>query len=210
MARFVICGLVGVCVALSGCAALSNGGSGGKAHSTAAQQSSVAADNPFAGESARAQLNDGYSSLYSQLQGLSKADRIFYVKVESDDVQRVAEDVTGYSSDLSTRLETLSGQFPALDIHRQTTPPIIQATHKAQLKGTLKLFAPVIGKTGKAFERGLLIRLLGAMDQQRYLTQTLAAQETDPALKQIMQGASARFAQLFDEINTLLNARFYG
>ena len=162
-----------------------------------------------ADESPREQLNDGYSSLYSQLGGLSEVDKIFYVKVESDDVQHVVEDVTDYSGQLAQRLETLSGQFPALDIHRVTTPPIIKATHTAQRKGTLKMLAPVVGESGKVFERDLLVRLLGAVDLQRYLTQVIAEREPDPALRQVMQNASQHFGQLYDEINALLTRRFY-
>lgn len=49
-----------------------------------------------AGErSARENLNDGYSDLYASAQGPAKVDKMFYVKIESDDVQRVVEDVTG-------------------------------------------------------------------------------------------------------------------
>lgn len=199
------CGLL-VCLlstGLSGCAVLHHGSS------ATAEDAAPTASGSTAAETPRQQLNDGYSSLYSQLQGLSKVDDVFYVKVESDDVQQVVEDVTDYSGQLAGRLVALSGQFPALDIHRVTTPPIIQAVHKAQRDGTLKKFAPVVGQSGKVFERGLLIRLLGAVDQQRYLTQVIAEREPDPALKKIMQNASGRFGQLFDEINHLLNVRFY-
>lgn len=205
MRLFIPCGLfvLALSAALSGCAAMHGGAS------AAASEVAPTAAGSTASESPREQLNDGYSSLYSQLTGLSKVDKILYVKVESDDVQHVVEDVTGYSGQLAQRLVKLSGQFPALDIHRVTTPPIIKAVHKAQRDGTLKRFAPLVGQSGKTFERGLLIRLLGAVDLQRYLTQVIAEREPDPALKQVMQNASSHFNKLFNEINKLLNSRFY-
>lgn len=199
MNRYVVVALAATM--LSGCAVLHGSNTSADAAPTAR--------GATGDESAREQLNDGYSSLYTQLNGLSQVDKIFYVKVESDDVQHVVEHVTDYSGQLAQRLETLSDQFPALDIHRVTTPPIIKAVHKAQRKGTLKMLAPVVGESGKAFDRDLLIRLLGAVDLQRYLTQVIAEREPDPALAQVMQNASHRFGQLYDEINTLLTRRFY-
>lgn len=188
-------------VAVTGCAALP-GGDG-------PQASGSVGTNSEAGETRRDQLDDGYSALYSQLDGIAQVDKILYAKVESDDVQRVVEDVTGYCGQLAERLVTLSDQFPALDIRRDYMSPVIKAALEAQKKGTLKTFAPVVGKSGKVFERGLLIRLLGAVDQPRYLTQVLADQEPNAALRQIMQNASQHFAGLFDEINDLLTKRFY-
>ncbi|MDA3919807.1 MAG: hypothetical protein PF501_03845 [Salinisphaera sp.] len=147
--------------------------------------------------------------LYTQLDGLSKVNEILYVKVESDDVQRVVDDFAGYSGRLGKRLTTLSKQFPALDIHRDHTPAILKAAYEAQKKGLLKMFAPVVGASGKVFERGLLIRLLVAADEERYLTEELGEREPDPVLSEIMQHASQRFVGLSNEINALLKKRFY-
>ena len=186
-------------IALGGCANLGDG------------QGSTASHPAFnAGpQSARDHLNDGYSDLYSSAQGLAQVDKIFYVKIESDDVQRVVEDVTHYSGQLAQRMEQLRRDFPALALDRQTTPPLLKAADKAQKKGTLKRFAPVVGTSGKAFERGLLIRLLGGVDKLHYLAATLAQREPNPALSRIMTNASARYAGFYDEIGALLNKRFY-
>jgi len=171
----------------------------------------ASAEPPFtaAGASARDQLNDGYSDLYATADALSQVDRIFYVKFESDAVQRVVQDITQYNGQLAKRLSALTSDFPALDIGRQTAPPIIRAAREAQKKATLKRFAPVVGASGAAFERGILIRLLGAVDQQHYIAATLAAREPVPALSKIMGHAADRYAGLYDEIDTLLKARFY-
>ena len=162
-----------------------------------------------ASSSLRDQLNDGYSKLYATADGLSQVDRIFYVKIESDPVQRVVENVTGYSGELATRLEQLRGDFPALAIDHDNTPPIIEAAEQAQKQATLKRFAPVVGTAGVAFERGLLIRLLGAVDQQHYLAETLAEREPDTALSQIMASAAERYAGFYEQIDALLIERFY-
>ncbi|MES1924191.1 hypothetical protein [Salinisphaera sp. T31B1] len=189
--------VVGLASALSGCATLA----GQDRSNTGRAQAGV--------ESPRDQLNDGYSDLYSSASALAEVDKLFYVKVESDDVQRVVEDVTGYSAQLAERLKSLTADFPALALDRTVDPPIIKAARDAQKKATLKRFAPVVGDTGKAFERGLLIRLLGAVDQQHYMAATLAEREPVPALSRIMASAAQRYAGFYDEIDTLLNERFY-
>lgn len=186
-------------IALGGCASLDEG------HTS---NTSVPAFTSGS-QSARDRLNDGYSDLYSSAQGLAQVDKIFYVKIESDDVQRVVEDVTYYSGRLAQRLTSLSADFPALALDRQTTPPLLKAADEAQKKATLKRFAPIVGTSGKAFERGILIRLLGAVDKLHYLAATLAQREPDPALSEIMAGTGTQYADFYDEIDALLNKRFY-
>ncbi|GAB3672948.1 hypothetical protein [Salinisphaera aquimarina] len=191
--------LIAMMIALSGCSTLGSGSLG----------SSPASSSVAAQPSVRDRLNDDYSELYSTADGLSQVDRIFYVKIESDDVQHVVRDITDYSGQLAQRMTTLTGEFPALAIDHDNTPPIIQAAHDAQKKATLKRFAPVVGDTGKVFERGILIRLLGAVDQQHYLAATLAEREPDAALAKIMANVSKRYAGFYEEIDTLLKKRFY-
>lgn len=190
-----------VAAALGGCAVLDTHDPG----------SSPAARPPFAAahESRRDQLNDGYSDLYSNVKGLSKLDKFLVVKSESADVERVVHDVTGYSGQLADRLQKLTHDFPALALDRPTTPPLIKAAHKAEKKALIKRYAPIVGDSGKAFERGLLIRLLVIVDQQRFLAQTLARREPDPALSKIMAGVATHFGALYDEIDALLKKRFY-
>ncbi|MES1955053.1 hypothetical protein [Salinisphaera hydrothermalis] len=172
---------------------------------------SNAARPPFAAgqESARDQLNDGYSDLYSNVKGLSKIDKFLLVKNESADVEKVVHDVTDYSGQLADRLQKLTHDFPALALDRPTTPPLIKAAHAAEKKALIKRYAPIVGDSGKTFERGLLIRLLVIVDQQRFLAQTLARRESDPALSKIMSGAATRFGALYNEIDALLKKRFY-
>jgi hypothetical protein len=194
-----VAALLAICLLLGGCASLKGDMSGRPgANVSGADRSSQ-----------RARLNAGYSALYSAADGLAKVDKIFYLKVESDDVQRVVQHVTGYSGELARRLETLTEDFPALAIDRDVTPPIIEAAHEAQKKATLERFAPVAGESGKAFERGILIRLLGVVDQQHYLAATLAEREPDPALAEIMANAGRRYAGFYDEIDGLMRERFY-
>ncbi len=189
-----------VCVILAGCAVLDP-----------PDADTGAKSPPFATghESKRDQLNDGYSDLYSNVKGLSEIDKFLYVKVESADVQQVVDDVTGYSGQLADRLQSLTHDFPALALDRATEPPLIKAAHSAEKKALIKRYAPVVGASGTAFERGLLVRLLVVVDQQRYLADTLAKREPDPALSKIMSGAAERFGALYKEIDALLKKRFY-
>ena len=199
-ARYLARGILLVALSmgtLSGCAVVSG------------QNDKAQTANDAESRTTRGELNAGYSDLYSSASGLSEVDKIFYVKVESDDVEKVVTDVTDYCGQLATRLKELTADYPALAINREIDPPIIKAARDAQKKATLKRFAPVVGDSGTAFERELLIRLLGAVDQQHYMAATLAEREPNPALSKIMANAADRFAGFYDEIDTLLNARFY-
>lgn len=185
------------CLSLSACTSLS-----------ARDQNAPATGSPTK-QDQRAQLDGGYSLLYSGAKGVAKIKLILLAKVESDDVQKVVEDASDYGDAFASRLESISQDFPAVDIHGDPLPLMDQRMHAAQRKDIMFDFAPLAGQTGAIFERSLLLDLAGVVQHQRYMAQVTAEAETVPALKKILENAAQRYHQIYVEADKLLNAKYF-
>jgi|AntDeeMinimDraft_5_1070356.scaffolds.fasta_scaffold01144_5 hypothetical protein len=189
-------GLLLTCVAFAGCAAL-GGNAGTDADSKAQRQAN------------RDALNAGYSLLYDSVSSLSDVSKVFYVKVESDDVQRVIGDVSDYAAALQADLERIAKDYPAVKIDLDPLPEIEKRKRASISSDTRQSLAPIVGKTGAAFERKLLLSASGALNQLKFKCQVMAAREPVASLRQVLTDAENRFAALYDEDVKLLNERYF-
>ncbi len=80
-------------------------------------------------------LNEGYSSLYSELDNLSKVHLIFLVKSEAKPVGEVTTAVTEYADALKATLERVAKDYPAVDIKLD---PVTVIEQRAPPKGSQK------------------------------------------------------------------------
>lgn len=157
----------------------------------------------------RAILNDGYSIIYSHVSSLSKADLIFVIKSESDPVNAVTTDVTGFAGSLKETLERVAKDYPAVNIELDPVPEIEKRTRDAITKDRLLSFAPVVGLTGESFDRRMLQSQEGMLNQLRFMARALADEEPEPSLKEIWTNAHTRFEQLYGRVLDLLREKYY-
>lgn len=150
-------------------------------------------------------LNDGYSLLYATVSGLRFSDDLLLVKFESNRFEKVINDISAYSDKLKADLERVAKNYPAVRIDLQPLPEIEVEKRDAVNKDRLLSIAPVVGRSGPAFERTLLLSSSGALDQSRFLCRVMAEAEPDPNLRKLLQDAEKRFAGLYDEVVVLLN-----
>lgn len=159
--------------------------------------------------SQREELNEGYSLLYDYVSGIKHMDKLLYAKIESDRVETTITDISEYSSELAVDLERVAEDFPAIRIDLKPLPELETRKRELQNSANLKDLAPVVGKTGHVFERRLLLSLSGLLDQLRYQAQIMAEEESDPALKTILENAGKRFAGLYEEVVIELNEDYF-
>ena len=114
-------------------------------------------------------LNEGYSLLYSDLDGLSKVDLIFLVKSEAKPVNEVTTTVTEYAAALKGTLDRVARDYPAVDIALDPLPVMEQRARDAITKDRILSFAPVVGLTGESFDRRMLQVLEGTLNRLRFL-----------------------------------------
>jgi hypothetical protein len=72
-----------------------------------------------------------------------------------------------------------------------------------------KDFAPLIGKTGVAFEREALLMFYDALNEQRHLTGVMVGLETDPTLKKFLETTKAQLDARYAKVGALLNRRYF-
>jgi hypothetical protein len=154
-------------------------------------------------------LNEGYSILYSHLEGLAKFDLIFLVKSEAKPVNEVTTAATEYADALKKTLDRVAKDYPAVDITLEPLPVMEQRTRSAVTKDRLLSLAPVVGLTGESFDRRMLQNLEGILNQLRFLTQALADEELEPSLKQILTTAHNKFEELYGRVLKLLAEKYY-
>lgn len=110
---------------------------------------------------------------------------------------------------LQTDLERIARDYPAVKIDLDPLPEIEQRKRESISSDTRKSLAPIVGKTGVAFERKLLLSASGALNQLKFKCQVMAARESVASLRQVLTNAGQRFAALYDEDVKLLNERYF-
>ena len=154
-------------------------------------------------------LNDGYSLLYQTVSGLRFSDELLLVKSESDTVQKVEENIADTASAMRGELEQLAENYPAIDLERTPLPEIEVKKRSAVNNDRLASIAPLVGRSGPAFERTLLLSNSGALNQTSFLCKVMAEKEPNEELRKYLEQCEQRFSDLYDEVVVLLNKEYF-
>jgi hypothetical protein len=157
----------------------------------------------------RAQLSIGYSMLYQEADGIPKLKWILMFKQKNDDMARVADDLIRYYRELAATLRRLSEQYPGMRIDVSPMSEIEGDTRKAIGEDLAKDLAPVIGKSGIAFEREALLTFYEGLNEQRHLAAVMAGLEPDAGLKRFLETTKSQLDQHYAQVGALLNRRYF-
>jgi nicotinamide riboside kinase len=69
--------------------------------------------------------------------------------------------------------------------------------------------APIVGKTGKEYERTLLVSVIGPINSMRFLADVLREAETDKARQAFLGKVKDRFDGLFNRLVRLLEQDYF-
>lgn len=185
-------GVIVLLVALAACSHLSD-----------ALKPAPKADTP------RAQLSIGYSLLYQEAEGIPKLKWILMFKDKPEEMGRVTHDLIDYYQQLAGTMEKLSKEFPAMRIDETPLPKIEADERKAIGEDLAKDFAPLIGKTGLAFEREALLMFYNSLNEQRHLTGIMVGLETDPNLRKFLESTKAHLEDHYTKVTSLLKRRYF-
>src|SRR5688572_15734653 len=101
----------------------------------------------------RLELSEGYSMLYRDAGNLDLSKLILHVKVESDDMKSFVTDVAEAGGQLKKDLERISKDYPGVRIDLDPLPEMEKRKRAAVAKDRAKYFAPVVGRSGREYER---------------------------------------------------------
>jgi hypothetical protein len=159
--------------------------------------------------STRAQLSIGYSLLYQEADGIPKLKWILMFKGKPEEMGHLTNDLVGYYKELAGTMQKLSKQIPAMRIDVAPMSKIEGDARKAMGEDSAKDFAPLVGKTGVAFEREALLMFYNALNEQRHLVGVMVGLETIPALKTFLETTKAELDTRYARVGALLNQRYF-
>jgi hypothetical protein len=157
----------------------------------------------------RAQLSIGYSLLYQEADGIPKLNWIFMFKDKPEEMGRVTNDLVSYYQQLADTMQRLSKQYPAMRIDVTPMSEIEGEERKAIGADLAKDFAPLVGKTGVAFEREALLMFYNTLNEQRHLTGVMVGLEPDPGLRKFLEETKAQLEARYAKVGALLNRRYF-
>ena len=131
------------------------------------------------------------------------------VKAESDAVQRVEENIADTASTMRGELEQLAENYPAIDLERAPLPEIEVKKRSAVNNDRLTSIAPLVGRSGPAFERTLLLSNSGALNQTSFLCKVMAEKEPNEELRNYLEQCEEKYSDLYDEVVVLLNKEYF-
>lgn len=157
----------------------------------------------------RAQLSIGYSLLYQEADGIPKLKWILLFKDKPEEMARLTNELVSYYQQLAETMKRLSKQYPAMRINVAAMSEIEGDERKAIGADLAKDFAPLIGKTGIAFEREALLMFYNSLNEQRHLTGVMVGLEPDPALRKFIETTKAQLDERYAKVGALLNRRYF-
>jgi hypothetical protein len=106
-------------------------------------------------------------------------------------------------------MQRFSKQFPAMRIDVSPMPEIEAKERKAIGEDMAKDFAPVVGKSGVAFEREALLMFYNTLNEQRHLVGVMIGLEPDRSLKKFLETTKAQLEERYAQVGSLLNRRYF-
>ena len=165
--------------------------------------------HPHAEETARSGrpvLSYGYALLHEMVRTQRFADKILLVKSESDAVKHIVGRIADHAADDKTRLEQIAKDYPAIRIDSDVLPEVqvamLHSLEKEQVKD-------VLSKSGKDFERTLVIVLVGFVQQERHLARAMVEAETDANRRRFWTDTQRRFDAEYADALGLLERRYF-
>lgn len=158
---------------------------------------------------ARAELNVGYSLLYQQADGIPKMKWILMFKDKGKELDQTSTGMMEYYQQLAKSMKQLAANNPAVKLDAVTMPEILVDTRKAIGVDMAKDFAPLVGDSGLAFERELVLMFYNALDEQRHLVGVMIEREPEPGLKSFLEKTRTQLEGKRSKLEDLLNRRYF-
>lgn len=157
----------------------------------------------------RLMLSEGYSLLYRDASNLKLSELILYAKFESAAVNEVVTAVAAFGGKLKQRLEQIDRDYPGVRIDVDSLPELEKRKRWAIGEDRARYFAPVVGRSGREYERTILIGLVNGINHERHMCQVMLEVEKDPGLNAFLVDTARGYDRLYDRVNALLEAEYF-
>lgn len=155
------------------------------------------------------ELNHGYAQVHAGLEQLGRSGKLLLVKHESDAVDEVVSAMTKQMGALAGELEELDRDDERLSLEEDGEAAIERRQDKAIMADRLHAMKPVSGKTGRRFERELLLTYTAGLHQLRFLASELDAADADKRRSAYLGKAVAAIDAARRDIERLLEKDYF-
>lgn len=157
----------------------------------------------------RRELNEAYSLLYEQARGLARMKWMVRFKKQSEATRETVLAATSYYGELASELERLSVEYPALNVEVPAMLPIHRRAREAIIERQIDSAMPLVGDTGREYERGVLMAMRMALDEQRNVAALIVEREPEAALRGFMQVQRQELDTLYRRFDVQLREHFF-
>jgi len=171
--------------------------------------SSARAASSDAPRTVREELNLGYSLLHEQADGLWKLKWIVALKKDSETFEHTVKPIVAYYANLADQLEALDAKYPALHIDLKAMPEFLGQARERMIEARIKDIVPIVGESGKSYERTVMLMLMYALEEQRNVVGVMAEREPEPKLAQFLRETAQHLDQHLQNVNALLERRYF-
>lgn len=154
-------------------------------------------------------LNHGYAQVHAGLKQLGRGGKLLLVKQESDAVDEVVGGIARRMDELAEGLDRLDREDERLRLDEDGEAAIERLQDKAIMADRFATMKPLSGKTGRAFERELLLSYLSGMHQLRFLASTLDEQDADARRSAYLAKAVREIDRSRDDVQKLLERDYF-
>ena len=151
-------------------------------------------------------VSEGYSLMYDTVSKLRFGDELLLVKIEADPVDEIISDISTYAAELKGKFEEFAGRDPVVKLELKLLPAMEVMTRDSVAGERVP---DLLSRSGKDFERLLLLTQSGTLNQSRHLARVMVDTETNPERKALWLGIQARLDHLYDRTVSLLQQDYF-
>jgi hypothetical protein len=157
----------------------------------------------------RQTLSEGYSILYVDAGKFDASELVLLVKAESDAMKKIVGEISDFGDQLKKDLERIAKDYPGVRIDLDPLPQLEKRKRLAVGMTRAKVFAPVVGKGGREYERTVLMSFANGLNHERHLCKVMAEIETDASLKKFLLETEKGYDRLYDGVMALLGKEHF-
>jgi hypothetical protein len=148
----------------------------------------------------------GYTLMYEFVSTQKASDKLLLIKRESDEVEAMINEISAVARDIEAQLKRIADAEPRIRLEAPVLPLMERKQRESARAERLKDF---LGKSGKEFERLLLLTQAGSLTAERHIARAMREAETDPERKAFWEQTARRFDELYAKLVRLLEERYY-
>lgn len=151
-------------------------------------------------------ITEGYSLLYKITAEQREMKKLLLIKIESDPVDRVISEIAEYTDKVHADLEDMARRYPAIMVEPEFLPAVEVKTRESISSATSDA---LLSRSGKEFERLLLLKQMTALEQERHMSKVMAEIETADERRAFWRRLQKGFGELESEVEQLLEERYF-